>query len=269
MEDYLLQTIEETKIQLDTSALIKIAVILCSTAAILIALSVLYKKLRIKFEKEHEIRRIQIYRISFRVTRILVILSCVIAVLQAIGIRLTGLSASFGVIILLIALAVKDALQDVFAGIVIMTDKYFSVGDAVEYEGKDGIVTSFTARTTKIEYLDDHSVLSVANRNISKIRKLTHLVDVDLPLPYELSGKDAYTVLTEICRKIKTLRGVEGCELKGTQDFGASAIYYKIRFFCEPRVRLDVRRAVLKTIQDELEIADIHIPYQQIDIHER
>jgi small-conductance mechanosensitive channel len=112
-------------------------------------------------------------------------------------------------------------------------------------------------------------VLSVANRNISKIRKLNHLVDVDLPLSYDLSGREALSLLGGICEKIKALDGIEDCELKGTQDFGASAIMYKIRFYCEPHDRPDIRRSVIMTIQDGLEAAGIRIPYQQIDIHEK
>ena len=163
----------------------------------------------------------------------------------------------------------EDSFQDIMSGLTIMTDKYFSVGDAVEYNGREGIVISFTVRTTKIELLADRSVVSVANRNISQIRKLTHLVDIDLPLPYELERKESYAVLGSICDDIREISGVESCELKGTQDFADSAIIYKIRFFCEPHDRPDIRREVLRTIQDGLDKADIHIPYRQLDIHEK
>ena len=267
MEEFLLKYFNGTKLDITAASLLTIAIILVLTIAAFIGLTMLHKKLRAKLRASGDLRKAHAYRISLRIARILVVIAGVIAILQAIGVNLTGLSALFGILLLLLILAVKDALQDLFAGFVIMSDKYFSVGDAVEYEGKDGIVVSFTARTTKIELLDDRSVLSVANRHISRIRKLTHLVDVDLPLSYEVSRKDAYAVLSAICMKISAIDGVESCELKGTQDFGSSAIIYKIRFFCDPNDRPDIRRAVLKTIQDGLAKAGLHIPYQQIDIH--
>ena len=269
MEEIILKMINGTSISLDVAAIIKIAIILVSTAALLIAIKIIYKRIVAKPDIHSDLRKTQVYRISLRVGRIIIITAGVLAILHSIGINLTGLSVLLGIVVILLIMAVKDALADVFAGVVIMSDKYFAVGDAIEFEGKDGVVISFTARTTKIELLDDRSVLSVANRNISKIRKLTHLVDIDLPLPYELSLKEAYSVLSGICMKISGLEGIESCELKGTQDFGASAIIYKIRFFCEPNDRPDIRRAALKTIQVELENASIHIPYQQIDIHEK
>ncbi|MBO4854248.1 MAG: mechanosensitive ion channel family protein [Oscillospiraceae bacterium] len=269
MEDLVLQTLDQSKLQFGTVSLIKIAVVLALAAAAFVLLTIGYKRLRVRGDIANDVRRRQACRVSFRVAKILVIAIGAVAILQTIGVRLTGLSATLGLVVILLALAVKDALQDIFAGVVIMSDKYFAVGDAVEYEGKDGIVVFFTARTTKIKFLDDRSVMSVANRNISQIRKLTHLVDIDLPLPYELSGREAFSVLNDICEQIRAIDGVESCELKGTQDFAASAVLYKIRFFCEPSGRPDIRRAVLKTIQDGLETADIRIPYQQLDIHQR
>ena len=267
MEEFIIKLINDTKLNFNAVSLIKTGIVIVLTIAAVIALTVVYRKLRTRQEKANDLRKAYTYRIVYRIIRALIIVTGIIAVLQAAGINLIGLSASFGLLVLLLALALKDALQDVFAGIVIMSDKFFNVGDAVEFEGNEGIVVSFTARTTKIEFLEDRSVLSVANRNISKIRKLTHLVDIDLPLPYELSGKEAFSVLSGICEKIKSVKGVEDCELKGTQDFGTSAVIYKIRFFCEPHDKPDIRRSVLKTVQRSLEEAGIRIPYQQIDVH--
>ena len=205
MEEFILKLINDTKLNFNTVSLIKTGIILLLTVAAIITLTIIYRKLRAKKEKENDVRKTYAYRIVYRIIRALIIVTGIVAVLQTAGINLIGISAGFGLLILLLAFAVKDALQDIFAGIVIMSDRVFNVGDAVEFEGKEGIVISFTARTTKIEFLEDRSVLSVANRNISKIRKLTHLVDIDLPLPYELSGKKAYSVLGDICEKIKTL----------------------------------------------------------------
>jgi small conductance mechanosensitive channel len=269
MESLILQFLNGSTVTVSRVSVIEIVIVLILTVGACIALSVVHKKLKAKAELSGDLRKTHILRITLRIARIIVITIGAIMILQSFGINLTGLSAIVGIVVIIFALAVKDALQDIFAGFVIMSDKYFSVGDAVEYNGKDGVVISFTARTTKIEFLEDRSVLSVANRNISMIRRLTHLVDIDLPLPYEVSRKEAYKVLSGICMQISGIDGVESCELKGTQDFGESAILYKIRFFCEPNNRPDIRRAVLKTIQDGLAEADLHIPYQQIDIHEK
>ena len=269
MEDLILKTIKESNIQLTAASLISAGIVAALTAAAMIALSIIHKRLRLKYSDAENIKKLHNLRILFRALKILAIIAGLIGVLQSLGVNLTGMTMIFGVLAVVIVLALKDALQDVFAGLVLMSDRYFSVGDAVEFDGKDGIVVGFTARTTKIEFLDDRSVMSIGNRNITKIRRLTHQVDIDLPLSYELSRKEAISLLSAVCMRISALDGVEKCELKGTQDFASSAIIYKIRFFCEPHDRPDIRRAALAVVRDSLEQADVHIPYQQLDIHEK
>lgn len=265
--DSILKTMESVaKSNIPPSKIIQIAVIILIAVAAFIAVVIISRRLRKKVNID-DIRRKHIYVTVFRVIKVLIVIAALFAILQTAGVNLSAFSIGFGLILLLVAFAVKDSFQDIFSGLIILTDKYFTVGDAVEFEGKDGVVISFTVRTTKIEMLDDRSVVSISNRNITKIKKLTHLVDIDLPLSYELTKQEAFDILTPICEKIGALEGVEKCELKGTQEFAASAAIYKIRFFCEPNDRPDIRRSVVMTIQEGLDAAGIRIPYQQLDVH--
>lgn len=268
MESVMFKALEDVSGRFTALNLMKCGIVLILMILLLVAVSIIQNQLKKKLVVE-DVKRRHVYRTVFRVIRVLLIIGAGIVILQILGVNLSGLITVFGVILVLFVLAIKDSFQDIMSGLTIMTDKYFSVSDAVEFNGQEGIVIAFTARTTKIELLADRSVLSVANRNISQIRKLNHLVDIDLPLPYELNRQEAYTVLEGICDEIREISGVESCELKGTQDFGESAVIYKIRFFCEPHDRPDIRRDVVRTIQDGLEKTGISIPYRQLDIHEK
>jgi|GEM_PF-2236860 len=267
MEEMLLKTVQNATKQFTVASIINICLVVAIVVAVFIILSVVRKRLKTKLPVENDLRRLHLYTTFFRIAKVLVLITGVIAVLQVLGINISGVAGGIGVVVVIFLLAMKDSFQDIFSGFTILTDKYFSVGDAVEFDGRDGIVISFTVRTTKIEFIDDRSVMSIANRNISKIRKLSHMVDIDLPLPYELNRRTVYDTLSPICGKIGELDGVESCELKGTQSFEDSAILYKIRLFCEPHDRPDIRRAAIKTIQDGLEQAGIQIPYRQLDVH--
>ena len=267
MENLLLEAIEGFQVKFDEFTFIKIGITVLLTLAVYIALVIIRKRVSKNASLKSDLRRKHFYITVIRIAKILTILFGIVALLQCFGINLTGLTALTGIFVIVFVLAFKDSLQDIFTGIIILTDKYFNVGDAVEIDGREGIVTSFTVRTTKITCLDDRSIMAVSNRNISKVRRLTHLVDIDFPLSYDLPQKDALDLLSKICEKISKLDGVESCELKGVQDFGEHGIFYKIRFFCEPSNRPDIRRAVMKTIQGGLEEAGVRIPYRQIDIH--
>lgn len=269
MDQNILKTFESAFQKIDSSQLIRCVLILFIAIVVYIALRIVYRKYRRKLVKGDDIKRKNAVAVIYRVLVIALVVVTLLAIMQVFGINISSILIGFGLISTILAFAVKDALQDIFTGVMIRTDRFFKVGDAVEYDGKDGIVIAFTMRSTKIEFLDDRSVMSVANRHISKIRALTHLVDIDLPLSYDEHRRDVFEVLSGICERIRGIEGVEDCMLKGTQRFAESAVVYKIRFFCEPNDRPDIRREVLKTIQDGLDEAGIRIPYKQIDIHEK
>ncbi len=269
MSEEVLNEISDAFSRIDMPKLIRSGIILILAAAGFIIVSVVFKKLKKKYVNEGELKKKQGLMIVRRIINIFIFITALLAILQVNGINVSGFSLGIGAVTVILSFAFKDLLQDVISGTSIMIDKYFKIGDAVEYEGRDGIVVFFSVRTTKIEYIDDRSVMSVANRNITKIRKLTHLVDIDLPLSYDEPREKVFKTLDGICGDIRGIEGVESCELKGTQDFGDSAIIYKIRFFCEPHDRPDIRRAVLKAVQDRLAAADMRIPYRQLDVHEK
>ena len=271
MSEAIMNVIKDVASNFSVVRLVNCFIAILVTVILLLIMRSVYRKYKKSVDANDldSIRRVNTVRTIYRVAKVVVVTVCVIVILQINGINITSIVLLLSVIAAVVAVGVKDMFQDFFAGYVIVTDNYFKVGDAVEYKGRDGIVIAFTARSTKIELLDDRSVLAINNRNITEIRKLNHLVDIDLPLSYDIDRKDAFKVLNGICEQISVIEGVEKCELKGTQNFGESAIIYKIRFFCEPNDRPDIRRAVLKTIQDGLSKEDIHIPYTQLDIHQK
>lgn len=269
MEQEVLKTVESAFKGMNYTRLIPCAVVLVGAIALFIAMRIAYKKYLAKIAPADDVRRLNTAATIYRILKIVLVVATVMAILQICGINISSLIFGFGLVTTVLAFAVKDALQDIFTGVMIRTDSFFKVGDAVEFDGRDGIVIAFSIRSTKIELLDDRSVLVIANRHISKIRALTHLVDIDLPLSYDESRKHVYEVLGGICEQIRAMDGIEDCQFKGTQSFDESAIIYKIRFFCEPNDRPDIRRAVHKIIQDGLDRAGIRIPYRQLDVHQK
>lgn len=269
MDQEFLKTLESAFTGLDYPRLVRCGIAAVISIALFIALRIVYKKYRQKIEPTEDVRRLNALATAYRVVRLLLLFATIIVILQICGINMSSVVLSFGLLTTILAFAVKDALQDVFTGFMIRTDNFFKVGDAVSFDGKDGIVIAFSIRSTKIEFLDDHSVLAVANRHISKIRSLTHLVDIDLTLSYDEDREKVYRTLEGICQEIRVADGIEDCMFKGTQRFGESAIVYKIRFFCEPAERPDISRMVHKIIQDGLDRAGIRIPYRQMDIHQK
>ena len=214
-------------------------------------------------------KRASLMRLSYTAVRYTLLILLVLFELQVNGFNVTTMVAGLGIASAVIGLAIQDPLKDAVTGISIMTDHFFKVGDVVRYNNIEGIIVFFDIKVTKIESIDDGTVLTIANRNISEIELVSDILNIDVPLPYEVPAARAQEVMEMICRRAEETEDIRSCEFKGTQSFEDSAILYRISIRCDRRTRQDTRRKANRIIQDVLEEEDISIPYMQIDIHSR
>ena len=151
----------------------------------------------------------------------------------------------------------------------IVRDSFFKEGDVVRYGEKEGVVIEFSMRTTKIRLFANGDVLSVSNRNISEISVVpeSQFQDIDIGLPYEEDHQRVFDILQDAAAQIAQLDGVDDCVMKGIVNFEDSDILYKVRFFCYPAKKYDLRLAANRIILECLTEAGISIPYPQIDVH--
>lgn len=226
--------------------------------------SALFMKLPGKISKTVEAKGIT--KTAKRVLKLLLTVVAVIAILQVNGINVTGVVASLGIVSAIVGLAIQDFLKDLVMGVHIASDKFFSVGDVVRYKDKEGIVASFTLKTTKIVALDDKSVISICNRNIEEIAKVGDIVNLDIPLEYEEDPARIHKVLGAVTEQIGQIDGIYKATYKGTQEFGDSAIIYRITYFCDAKTKYAKRRDALKLIQEALIEAKLTIPYNHMDV---
>lgn len=235
------------------------------TLGVYIAVKVIFDK-RVK-EKRKKGENKTVMHIVLNVVEVAILFIGILTVLQINGINITGLVAGLGIVSAVVGLALQDYLKDIIMGIHILSDHFFSVGECVEYNGREGVIVSLSLKTTKIGDLDDHSVFTVCNRNISEIRRLAERLDIDIPLSYKENVNTVNDTLISACGEIEKIDGVTECRYKGTQSFESSAILYRLRVSCNPEDRADVRRAALSTVQTVLHEAGIQIPYNQLDVH--
>lgn len=191
----------------------------------------------------------------------------VLVVLQINEINVTSLMASLGLVSAVVGLAMQDIIKDVIMGLHIRADGFCRTGDVVHYRDTECVVTKTGIRSVKLMNIEDHAVTTVCNRNISELTVLSDTLEIDVPLPYELSADRALAVLGDIAAHIAAVDGVTACEPLGVYAFDASAIRYRLHITCPPEERLRVRVSALGEICRGLAVADIVVPYQQIDIH--
>jgi len=101
-----------------------------------------------------------------KVLRFIIIVLAISIVAQEWGYNVSGFVAGLGLGGLAVALAAKDALGNIFGGIVIITEKPFSIGDWILTPSVEGTVEDITFRSTKVRTFAD-AVVTVPNATLA------------------------------------------------------------------------------------------------------
>ncbi len=210
-----------------------------------------------------------------RAGRVMLISISGIMLLSLYNINVNVLIASLGVMGLGISLAAQDTLSNVIAGVMIMIDQPFRVGDRIEIQGLAtwGDVVDIGLRSTRIRTRDNRLVI-VPNNNISTDQVINYTYpDPEYRIQIEIGvgyGQDIEKVRQII---IDSVSQVNGVLLDKPVDalyveMGASAMTFRVRWWIDSYV--DTRRmfdSVNTALQKALDEAGIEMPFNTYDIN--
>ena len=200
------------------------------------------------------------------IIKYIIIAIAVAMILQVYGININSLIAGLGLVSIIAGLAIQDPLKDIATGINIITDDYYSLGDIISIDEIEGKVIQLGIRTTKIKDIKTGNIYVIANRNISKIKKVSDELYLDVPIPYEESIPRIEKVLRNACNNIEKIDNVHKAENIGLNEFASSSLIFKIKILCNPEFNLSIKRKANKIIKLELDKEKISIPYPHITI---
>ena len=98
---------------------------------------------------------------------------------------------------------------------------------------------------------------------------VSNSIDVFVPMPYEVSVEEAERAVETIVNKIKALDNVDSCLYKGVNELADSSIKYQINTRCNPDLKVQMRRNILRCVLLGLAENNIQVPYNQIDVHSK
>ena len=205
------------------------------------------------------------------IIKIFTIIIVILIILNIYKIDTTSIIASLGVASAVLGLAFQDTLKDVIAGITIILENYYIVGDFIKYKDFMGEVVSFGFKSTKVKNFDNE-IMTISNRNISEIINLSQekaAVIIDIPIAYEEDIDKVEKTIDVILKKIAKDKDVfaDACSYLGVNKLDSSSVNYIIRFLCDHDKQWNCRRMALRIIKQELDKAGIKIPYNQIEVH--
>lgn len=199
------------------------------------------------------------------------IIIAILMILSIYGINTTALITSLGVVGVMAGLALQDILKDFLAGVSIITENQYAIGDTVTINGFKGEVISLGIKTTSIKsYTGD--IKYISNRNITEVinhSKDFSLAVIEVSISYEENIEKVEKVLNKLFEKLnKEIDYLKSdIQLLGIEDLAASAVVFRITAETEPLKHFDVQRTLRKEIKQELDKNNISIPYDQLVVH--
>ena len=218
-------------------------------------------------KKDINKKRKTLVKLFSNFTKYLILIIVGILILKIYGVNVNSLVAGLGLVSVIAGLAIQDPLKDLISGINIITDDYYSLGDVVNIDGVEGKVIQLNIRTTKIQDTKTSDIYTIANRNISKVTKVSNELYISVPLSYEEDIKKVEMILNGIANELKEVEHIQDAKYIGLNDFEESSMIYKMKIVCKPEYRYPVKREANRTIKIWLDRNHISIPYPQITIH--
>ena len=175
-------------------------------ALLILILFTLFFRLTVKplerFLQGHKVDEYLVKIVTHSLYKTVVVIMAVITALAQLGVNVIAAMTGFGIVGIAISFAAKDTLGNIIAGLMILWDKPFGVGDWVEVEGQFGRIQAITLRTTRIHTRNNFHVV-IPNQNVINSTVINHHCDRPVrkttyfPLPYDCDLVKAQEVLLE------------------------------------------------------------------------
>lgn len=225
--------------------------------------------LRHKSSRGKDKRKDTIINLSKNIFKYLILILIVLEILKLYGVDTSSIIASLGIFAAVIGLAFQDILKDLLAGVSIIFDNKFAVGDLVMINGFTGTVIEFGLRTTKIRSASGE-VKSISNSSFSEVVNY-NLSDTDLLIKlnvaYDTNIENLERVLEGIRNDVFKIEGVTDYKLLGVDELGESSIGYMVDVSCKSINRFTAKRSFLRLVKDTFDKENIVIPYTTVDIN--
>lgn len=169
--------------------------------------------------------------------KVLVIPVILLAILQALGVKIEAFLAGLGIGALAVGLALQDVLKNIFAGVQLVLDQPVRAGDFIQLaNGTRGTVTEMGLRSTKLVTVENNTVILPNSTLANEIITNTDLIDQSyahhllLGIAYGCDTRRVAQVLSDEANAVA--KSVPGFLPEGVQvfllTFGDSAIQFRV-----------------------------------------
>lgn len=200
----------------------------------------------------------------------IVIFLTVLIILNSFGIDVSSILAGLGIVAAVLTLAFQDLAKDFIAGISIVVEDQFEIGDNVMINGFRGDVIAMGLKTTRIkdykgavQIISNHMITEVTNYSLNpSLAEVTIAVDSDNDL--DKVEKIIRKTMDNIDKNYDFLKGQT--ELWGVEMVDQNSVTYKVAVKTKTGKEFDIQRKMRKDLQSALTKADIKMPQTHMEV---
>lgn len=220
------------------------------------------------------VRRMDIAAAQFlgQITRALLLIILFISVLSQLGMDTTSLLAALGAIGLAIGLALKDSVQNLASGFLLVALKPFKKGDYIEGAGTAGSVDRLTMSHTYLKTPDNKVVMipnsSLIHSNLTNYStESKRRLDIFVGVSYDEDVRKVKSLLLELAnadeRSLK-----DPAPLVAILNFGESSVDFTLRIWVNSSDFWALKWNLMERIKVTFDEQKVVIPYPQRVIHQ-
>lgn len=201
----------------------------------------------------------------------IIIFLTILIILNSFGINVSSILAGLGIVAAVLTLAFQDLAKDFIAGISIVMEDQFEIGDNVMINGFRGDVIEMGLKTTRIrdykgavQIIANHTITEVINYSLNP-----SLAEITISVDYKNDLDKVEQVIRETMMKIDaTYENLKGkTELWGVETIDQNSVTYKIVVKTKSNFDFTVQRNMRRDFQEALLKANIKLPQTHMEVH--
>ena len=193
----------------------------------------------------------------------------VLLALGQLNINLGPLLAGAGVVGIALGFGAQSVVRDFLAGISMMIEDIYSVGDDIDFGRGRGTVEKISLRSTSIRTRQG-TVWNVPNGQLDFVANYSQLwarAQIDVEVPYDCDLREAMEVIRQAGQDMwedpewGEDELSEPPEVKGVQNLAESGVFIRVRAKTRPSVQWRTERELRLRIKEALDAAGIEMPF--------
>jgi moderate conductance mechanosensitive channel len=222
-------------------------------------------------------RRLQRLQAAAGVVRgvlgVVIWLTALLFILDLLGVPLQPLLAGAGLASVVIGFGAQQLVRDVLAGIAILVEDQYGVGDWIEVDGRFGVVERVGLRSTAFRDVDGvvHHVLNGYIQRVGNLSQEWARATLDVPLALDADVATAKALIHKVAVDLAADpvwgQDVIGPpEIWGVQEYGPDGVRIRVVIPTKPLRNWDLARQLRERLKYAFDDAGIRMPGQLVDL---